>query len=125
MGMNAKLEKKVKEFCDLHGLKYKEAELFEGGEVVIEVGESCFAECDIEGDVTWEAGVQSCLDNCLAEHNEIMAVTWEKGVFSRRIRLQPEDWNPEAIEKDLERVLDPEALNAIARMFYKNTDREF
>lgn len=105
------VSRRAEEFCRAHGI------IFASDDGFITVGQSGF---DVD-DVRDEKELQSTLDQCLREHNEIEAISWKSGLLYDALHRVGDDPTKAGIEEELARILDKTALDKIARVFYKYT----
>jgi len=108
--MIEEIKARTQEFCNAHGLRY---DYFENGWFM--VGQAAFRLQDVES----LDELADILDQCNQEHKEIEQIKWEPGLLYQALHKIDDDPTKTAIEDELARVLNQEALDKIARVFYK------
>ena len=110
------IKTRAREFCLAHGLSYN----YDGDANFVTVGQAGFWIEDI-GSVEELTDV---LSECKQEHEQIEAIKWEKGLLYHALHNVGDDPTKSMIEEELGRVLPPEILDKIARVFWKYTHED-
>jgi hypothetical protein len=113
------IKTRAHEFCNAHGLNYN----YDEKATFVTVGQAGFwiTEVGSDGHPIDDGELDDVLNQCKQEHEQIEAIRWEDGLLYQALHNVGDDPVKSMIEDELGCVLSPEALDKVARVFWKYT----
>ena len=110
------IKTRAHEFCVAHGLNYN----YDENAKFVTIGQAGFWMEDI-GLSPSDEELTDVLNQCKQEHEQIEAIKWEDGLLYHALQNIYDDPVKSMIEDELGQVLNQEALDKVARVFWKYT----